>query len=82
MNTCFIIGHRDAPSYIQTQLDELLEYLVKFCDVSIFLVGYHGNFDTMATAAVQKAKRKYTELYLYRLLPSFPEMCSATLPEL
>lgn len=34
MNTCFFIGHRDAPSSIQEQLNEIVLYLAKLCDVT------------------------------------------------
>lgn len=82
MYTCFFIGHRDAPDYIQEQLDDVVEHLVKMCDVSAFIVGNYGNFDRMATTAVQKLKKRYPDLYAYRMIPYFPEECAFILPEL
>lgn len=81
MKTCFFIGHRDAPESIQEQLDMQVEYLVKMCDVSEFIVGCHGAFDRMATAAVQKAKRNYPGIYAYRLLCYHPYDCPVPIPE-
>lgn len=81
MYTCFFIGHRDAPSSVQIRLNAVVEKLVCRFDVSEFIVGYHGEFDRMATTAVQEAKKKHPELYAYRLLPYHPTECQLPIPE-
>lgn len=80
MRVCFFIGHRDAPASVQAQLNKTVEQLVRYHDVSQCIVGYHGEFDRMATIAVQTAKQKYPELYAYRLTPYFPEEHTASIP--
>ena len=55
MYSCFFIGHRDAPSTLQQKLDETVDYLWRRCGVTEFIVGHHGNFDSMAASAVETA---------------------------
>lgn len=81
MKTCFFIGHRNAPSNLQERLNAEVERLVKLCDVTEFIVGYHGDFDQMATAAVQRIKKQFPEIYAYRLLSYFPDEYSPPVPE-
>ena len=71
MYTCFFIGHRDAPSTLQQKLDETVDYLWRWCGVTQFVVGHHGNFDNMAVSAVEKAKEVKPELYAYLLMETF-----------
>ena len=80
MKTCFFIGHHDAPPEIQDKLDTVVEYLARICDVTDFVVGYHGDFDRMATTAVQKLKERRPEIYAYRLLAYFPGETEVFLP--
>ena len=40
MNTCFFIGHQDAPQSVMPQLLDTLEYLVTQCRVTDFIVGH------------------------------------------
>lgn len=82
MKTCFFIGHHDAPLSLQERLNETVEELARKHDVSQFVVGHRGNFDRMATAAVQAVKRKKPELYAYRLLSYFPDKMTPPVPEL
>ena len=82
MYTCFFIGHRDAPSSIQSVLDETVEYLWKYCGVTQFVVGHHGNFDNMAISAVNKAKLCNSELDAYLLLETYTPHKSVYLPGL
>ena len=71
MYTCFFIGHRDAPSTLQQKLDETVDYLWRWCGVTEFIVGHHGNFDNMAVCAVEKAKACNPELDAYLLLETY-----------
>lgn len=81
MKTCFFIGHRDAPPILQERLEAAVEYLVRSCGVREFVVGYHGAFDRMATASVQRIKMNCPEICAYRLLPYFPGEHSVMVPE-
>lgn len=82
MFTCFFIGHCDAPGSIQEQLNETVAYLVKEHHVTDFIVGHYGNFDRMATIAVQRAIRCYPERELIAELlePYFPGDRKLTVP--
>ena len=74
MYTCFFIGHRDAPSVLEGQLYETVLHLVMKCHVDRFIVGHYGNFDAMATAAVQRVIREHPEKEILAdmLEPYFP----------
>lgn len=82
MRTCFFIGHRDAPESIQIRLTETVEALVRGHSIAECIVGYHGEFDRMATVAIQEAKKNHPELFAYRLLPYHPTECQLPVPEL
>lgn len=74
MYSCFFIGHRDSPFSIQEEVDRAVEKLVMECGVSEFIVGSHGQFDQMATAAVQRAVQAHPEkeIIALKLEPYFP----------
>ena len=74
MNSCFFIGHRDAPDYLGGLIYEaVVNHIVSFgvCD---FTVGHYGNFDRMAAQAVITAKRLYPNISLTLLLPYHPSI--------
>ena len=81
MRTCFFIGHRDAPESIQARLTEIVENLVRYHGVTQCIVGYRGEFDRMATIAVQETKQNHPDLCAYRLLPYHPTECQRPVPE-
>lgn len=80
MTTCFFIGHRDAPLSLQESLDKVVLHLIEQCNVTSFIVGYHGNFDRMATSAVSRAKHLYPEINALRLLAFHPSEQSIQIP--
>lgn len=80
MYTCFLIGHRDSPSTLQSKLDETVDYLWRKCGVTQFIVGHHGKFDEMAVSAVSKAKQRNPELYAYILLETYTPHSAVYLP--
>lgn len=80
MYSCFFIGHRDAPTEIQEKLNEAVEYLARKCHVTEFIVEHHGNFNAMATAAVQRLKRLDPTVTALRLLCYFPADKPMVLP--
>ena len=63
MSMCFLAGQHDAPEAIRERLCTELERLVQLHGVTEMIVGHRGNFDRMATAAVQAVLRKRPELY-------------------
>lgn len=81
MYTCFLFGHRDAPLALQEQLNETVDYLIRKCHATEFFVGYHGNFDHMATHAIQKAKATRPEIYAYRLIAYHPAEQNIPIPD-
>lgn len=80
MSTCFFIGHRDAPLSLQQKLDDVVLDLTENCGVAEFIVGYHGNFDQMATNAIRKAKRLHPEICALRLIPYHPSERDIPIP--
>ena len=72
MKSCFMFGHRDAPSEMQEKMEYVVEQLYLEHDVSIFYVGGYGAFDRMAGAAVKAAKARFPEIRLYHLIPYHP----------
>lgn len=58
MRSCFLFGHADAPESILPDLTDAIEREAAK-GTSAFYVGYHGNFDRMAAAALRQAKRKF-----------------------
>lgn len=58
MRSCFLFGHADAPESVFPDLVKAIAYEAAR-GTDVFYVGYHGNFDRMAAAALRQAKRKY-----------------------
>ncbi len=72
MKTCFFIGHRDAPEWVDAALALAVERHIVEYGVTEFIVGHYGNFDRLAAAAVIAAKRAYPQITLTLLLPYHP----------
>ena len=72
MNTCFFIGHRDAPETLSPLLAEAVERHIAEYGVDDFVVGHYGRFDYMAAGAVRKAKERHPDVMLTLLLPYYP----------
>ena len=80
MNTCFFIGHRDAPESLRPSLLTEVERHITEHGVTEFVVGSYGRFDSMAAWAVKEAKKRYAaELRL--LLPYHPSRRPVSAPE-
>lgn len=67
--TCFFIGNRHTPNSIKEQLIEVVEQHITEYGVTTFIVGRYGNFDSMVSVVLRKAKKKYTDIKLYLLAP-------------
>lgn len=70
--TCFFIGHRNANESIMPRLEDAVRKHIIDYGVTKFVVGQYGSFDRMATCAVIKAKRLFSEISLSILLPYHP----------
>lgn len=52
---CCFFGHKDTPASIAHALETVIEYLIQERDVDEFLVGNHGNFDSMVYRVLKGA---------------------------
>ena len=71
-SSCFFIGHRTAPDSLLTRLIETVERHIVEYDVTEFVVGHYGKFDSLAAHAVRNAKNRHPESSLVLLLPYYP----------
>lgn len=69
--SCFLFGHSDTSQSIYPYLEQAIENEVNK-GVSVFYVGYHGNFDHMAASALRSAKRRHPAITLMLLLAYHP----------
>ena len=79
--SCFLMGHRDAPGTILPELLGALERHITACGVTEFLVGQHGAFDRLAAKAVMQLKEKHPCIRLVLLLPYHPGERKTVLPD-
>ena len=70
--SCFFIGHREADERLLPRLELVIDRLIREDNVRYFYVGGYGGFDRIATAAVKRAKQKYTDITLMFVLPYHP----------
>lgn len=71
MKSCFLFGHADAPQSILPDLIEAIENEVSK-GTTVFYVGYHGDFDRMAAAALREIKKKHREVTAILVLSYHP----------
>lgn len=71
--TCCFFGHKDAPSSIYKKLEEAVEMLIVDKDVTSFLVGNQGQFDSMALKALKRIKAKYPHINYNVVLAYMPD---------
>ena len=69
---CFFVGHSDAAPSVYPVLLRAVEKHIEEYNVTEFIVGHYGNFDSLAARAVAEAKRKYSGITLTMLLPYYP----------
>lgn len=81
MQTCFFIGHREAPDDLYPALyDAVLQHIEEY-GVTDYVVGHYGRFDVMAARAVRAAKRIHPDVRLSLLLPYHPAEREVWQPE-
>ena len=72
MQTCFFIGHREAPEDIYPALHDVVLRYIEVYGVTDYVVGHYGRFDALAVRAVRAAKRIHPDVRLSLLLPYHP----------
>lgn len=80
-NTCFFIGHREAPDRLLSVLEQEVERHITEYGVTAFTVGQYGGFDALATQAVKKARERHPSVSLALLLPYHPYERSIEMPK-
>lgn len=81
MQTCFFIGHREAPDDLYPALYDAVLRHIEAYDVADYVVGHYGRFDALAARAVLEAKRIHPEVRLSLLLPYHPAERKVWQPE-
>ena len=71
--TCTFFGHKDAPDAIYPKLLKVVEELFLERNVDRFLVGTHGNFDSLTLRALREVKNKHPLLTYSVVLAYMPE---------
>lgn len=61
---CCFFGHRDAPEILLPAISAAVRALIEAEEVSVFLVGGHGNFDRLAAEAVASLRQEYPHIRL------------------
>ena len=79
--SCFFMGHREADERLLPRLDLEISRLIQVENVRYFYVGGYGGFDRLAAVAVKKAKVRYSDIILMRVLPYHPFEQPIDLPE-
>lgn len=67
--TCFFVGNRHAPSSIEQQLTKVVEQHIVEYNVTIFIVGHYGSFDSLVAKVLKEIKKRYPHIELYLLSP-------------
>ena len=70
--TCCFFGHKDTPSTIAPELENVLTDLIENHGVVSFLMGHQGGFDHMALGAVRKLKERYPHITYNVVLAYMP----------
>lgn len=72
MDTCFFIGHKNAPEALYPLLLASIRQHITEYGVQNFVVGNYGDFDQLAARALLKSKVEYPEINLLLLLAYHP----------
>lgn len=71
--TCCFFGHKETPSSIYPKLEEAIEKLIIEQNVTSFLFGNQGLFDSMVLRATRKLKSKYPHISYNVVLAYMPK---------
>ena len=72
MASCTFFGHRLVESGLATKLLSTIEDMILHKNVTVFYVGNHGEFDSMARNVLRKIKSDYSYIKYYVVLAYLP----------
>ena len=70
---CRFFGHKDAPASIAPALENDIKYLIQERDVDEFLIGNHGNFDSMAYCVLKGSITNHPHITFHVVLAYMPK---------
>ena len=70
---CSFFGHKDAPFTLYSRIMENIEELITQRNIDSFMVGNHGNFDSMVLKALRELKQIYPQICYNVVLAYMPE---------
>ena len=80
-NSCFFIGHADAPSSIVPSLEKAIERHIVHLGVHEFFFGSHGNYDWLVLHALLRMKAQYPFIRLILVAPYHPALHNIQIPD-
>lgn len=80
-SSCFLFGHSDCPDSVMPILEQAVERFYTYFQVRYFYVGNRGRFDSLAAAAVKRAKQRHNDISLLLLLAYHPGERAVNLTE-
>ena len=78
---CFLFGHSIIPAALQEQIQEAAWRHYRDHGIRQFYVGYHGQFDQTAIAALRNLKGRCPDITLMLVTPYHPSAQRVFLPE-
>ena len=79
---CTFFGHRDCPPSIRARLREVLSEQIESQQVTTFLVGNEGRFDTMVQSVLQELQPQYPHISCTVVLAYMPRQQQTSLATL
>ena len=73
MKSCTFFGHRDAPDSIRYDLKQVLIDLIENKDVTVFLVGNNGKFDSMVLTELKLFSTVYKHIMFFVVIHTIPD---------
>ncbi|MBQ1255675.1 MAG: hypothetical protein IIX93_00150 [Clostridia bacterium] len=78
---CFFIGHHDASVALSGLLKLETRNLILNKNITEFVIGKYGSFDSIASLAVASMKSEFPQIKIYRLVPYYNESQTVDLPD-
>jgi len=69
---CCLFGHKDTPSSIIPELEEIIRYVIEHEAVDCFLVGNNGSFDSLALCVLRKVIHEFPRITYQVVLAYLP----------
>lgn len=80
-DSCFFIGHADAPSEIFPLIKDAIEHLINHYGVRQFFFENHGSFNRLVCLALAELKYKYPQIHLSLVTPYHPAVSLIDKPD-